>query len=112
MSTIKEQKNKQIQVKNNDINKILNKKENDILNEKANEKEKRNEEGIKILKNKDDAERKCIDEEITEKQKVLKIKFDEMIHKEILNDIKGRLRLLHLEIIRLLEILEKIDPLL
>ncbi|CAG8741388.1 23059_t:CDS:1, partial [Racocetra persica] len=60
-----------------------------------------------------DAERKYIEEEITEKQKVLKIKFDNMIHKEILNDaVKGRLRLLYLEIKRLLEILEKIDPLL
>ncbi|CAG8734283.1 14886_t:CDS:2 [Gigaspora margarita] len=92
MSTIKEQKNEQIQVKNNTINKILNKKEDDaeikyygekinILNEKDTDKKCNREEIMKkktskksiakrkskILKKKD-AKNKCIEGDITEKQ--------------------------------------------
>ncbi|CAG8736673.1 8816_t:CDS:1, partial [Racocetra persica] len=131
MSTIKKQYNEQIQVKKNAINKILNIKEDEEIMKQKMLKKSKTKRNSKILKKKDYAKNKCtskksktkrksnilkekdIEEDITEKQKVLKIKFDEMIYKEILNDAeKERLRLLYLEIIRLLEILEKIDPLL
>ncbi|CAG8850709.1 34110_t:CDS:1 [Racocetra persica] len=64
--------------------KIL-KKEDDAKN-KCIEEESKTKRKSKILKKKDNAKNKHIEEDITEKQKVLKIKFDEMIHKEILND--------------------------
>ncbi|CAG8743837.1 9501_t:CDS:2, partial [Racocetra fulgida] len=138
MSTIKEQKNEQIQVKNNTINKILNKKEDDAeikyngkkiqtLNEKDTEKNAMAKKSkSKILKKKD-AKNKCIEEDITEKQnsednkkkcsaiskwEVLKIKFDKKIREEILDAVKRQLMIFYLEIKRHIEILEKIDPLL